>query len=86
MRRLQSRVERLEAATPKPPDIQIIVLSCKAPPGEQLGELRGFSSGDLYIARQPGESETALLARAEEAVRRPGRVALLIEDRAPVGG
>lgn len=90
MRSLKCRVERLEAATPKPREMLTIVVvsfvGARDGKPEQLGELRGFKAGDLYIARQAGESEAALEARAAEVARGPYAVAVLLEDRAPSGG
>lgn len=82
MDNLKARLERLEATTPKPRKMTIIVVS-------SAGELRGFHFGakyEHYLARQTGESEDALQARAAEAARGPRGMAVLIEDRAPPGG
>lgn len=86
---MTTRLEKLEAANKAVSDESptIIVRFVVSPKGQDQGELIGFRVGTKHkrlIAREPGESDTALYDRAvaiAKAETPPRCVAVVYEDR-----
>jgi hypothetical protein len=76
MKRLEPRVERLERQrSGYRPLIVIVGLS------DVAGELMGYHCGNTYVARQAGEDERTLQARAMAVADNGGVLVLLDEHR-----
>lgn len=73
MSALQTRIQKLEAASPTQADVITLIIRRLLAPGEAQAELMAVQSSDgQQFERLPDEDEDAFLERAADAARASG--------------